>query len=100
MESGPFHAHSMCGTGVFMLEFHALYRCIPCAIQAYSMSGKGVFHAWYRHIPCVVKEYSMRGTGAFHAWYRCVFTVYSTGIPVHAPCTVQIHSQHIVISLL
>ena len=74
-------ADSMHETCIFQAIFHAWYWHIPCLVQAYSMRDTGVFHAWYRHIPCMVLAYSMCGTG--------VCTVCGTGIPMHAPCTVQ-----------
>ena len=97
---GRYHACYMHGS---LPIFHAWNVHVPCmesgAFHAYSMCGSGAFHAWYRHIPCVVQVYFMRGVGGFHAWYwriphvvqPCVCTVRGTvtGIPMHAPCTVQ-----------
>ena len=61
---------------------HELLPDISCMFQA-------IFYAWYRRIPCLVQAYSLHGTGVFYAWYRCVCTMRGTGIPMHAPCTVQ-----------
>ena len=81
---------SMHGTGIF----YAWYKRIPCAVQAYSMRGTGVFCTWCRHIPCVVQAYSMHSTVIFHAWYRHVCTVCGTGIPMHAPYSLQACNKH------
>ena len=77
-----FHACCMHGIWWISCMKHACFK-------PYSMRGTGVFHVWYGHIPCMVQAYSMRGTGVFHAWYRR-----GTGIPMHAPCTVQVAAPY------